>query len=292
MTAPMVEVTELGRLEAVIERGLTTFVEVGNALLEIRERRLYRETHGTFEGYCRERWGWSRVHAHRHIQAAQVAGVLPIGNAPQSEAVARELAPLLDQPEAVAEVWHEAQAAFGPTPTAAEVRDVVEAKFNHRAQGTGDNEWYTPPAYLDLAREVLGGFDVDPASSAVAQQTVQAATYFTISDNGLDRPWHGTVWLNPPYTQPEITRFTEKLVHEVRAGRCTGAILLTHNYTDTGWFHHAAEHCQALCFTRGRIRFVNPAGDLASPTQGQAFFYFGPDVDRFRSCFTSVGFVR
>jgi hypothetical protein len=38
-------------LENVIERGLSTFVEVGNALLEIRDSKLYRETHPTFEAY-------------------------------------------------------------------------------------------------------------------------------------------------------------------------------------------------------------------------------------------------
>lgn len=35
--------------EAIIERGLATFVEVGTALAEIRDNRLYRESHGTFE---------------------------------------------------------------------------------------------------------------------------------------------------------------------------------------------------------------------------------------------------
>jgi len=61
-------------------RGLATFVEVGQALMKIRDARLYRETHETFESYCRERWGWSRRHANRTIQAAEVAGVLgPMG---------------------------------------------------------------------------------------------------------------------------------------------------------------------------------------------------------------------
>lgn len=64
--------TRLRELETVIERGLNTFVEVGQALLEIRDNRLYKESYSTFEEYCRERWGMERRHAYRLIDAAQV----------------------------------------------------------------------------------------------------------------------------------------------------------------------------------------------------------------------------
>lgn len=91
-----------------IERGLTTFVEVGAALLRIREERLYRATHGSFEDYCRERWGWGRAHAYRLMDAAAVVQDLsPIGDTPlpRNEAQARELARLPD-PESRRLVWH------------------------------------------------------------------------------------------------------------------------------------------------------------------------------------------
>jgi hypothetical protein len=81
-------------------------VEVGAALLEIRDSRLYRDDYANFDEYCRDRWGWSHRHADRHIQAARVAGLLgPIGPKPQTEAVARELAPLAKDKKAVVEVW-------------------------------------------------------------------------------------------------------------------------------------------------------------------------------------------
>ena len=73
----------LAECENVIERGLATFVEVGQALMEIRNRRLYREQYETFEDYCRERWGWSKTHVNRQIDAAQVAMTLtPMGVIP------------------------------------------------------------------------------------------------------------------------------------------------------------------------------------------------------------------
>jgi hypothetical protein len=65
--------SELKRCEAIIERNLKTFIDVGNALLEIRDNRLYRDTHKTFEAYCHERWGWKRDYVNKQIRAAEVA---------------------------------------------------------------------------------------------------------------------------------------------------------------------------------------------------------------------------
>jgi len=92
---------ERGRLlecEAVIERGLETFHAVGRSLLTIRDTRLYRQTHATFEDYCRQRWGIDRTYAHRLIQSVKVVETLPIGNTPICEAQARELDRLLGVP--------------------------------------------------------------------------------------------------------------------------------------------------------------------------------------------------
>ena len=176
--------------------------------------------------------------------------------------------------------------------TAARRKAALESEENHRAEGTGENEWFTPPQYIEAARRVMGGIDLDPASHLIAQQTVQAAHYFTRQDNGLNLSWYGRVWLNPPYAQPYIAQFVAKLVGEFVPGGVEQAILLTHNYTDTTWFHQAEATASLLCFTRGRIRFVDVDGGLCAPTQGQCFFYFGPNVDAFRAVFSAFGFVR
>lgn len=162
---------------------------------------------------------------------------------------------------------------------------------NHRAQGTGENEWYTPEQHIHSARSVLGGIDLDPATSELANQKVQAEKFFTQSDNGLEQEWHGRVWLNPPYSQPAISQFSEKLASEWESGRIQSAIALTHNYTDTKWFHRLAKTCRAICFTKGRIGFQNPEGKTAAPTQGQAFFYFGDAPEEFAEEFSRHGFV-
>lgn len=114
----------LASCEQRIERGLKTFIDVGQALAEIRDSRLYKGTHDTFEAYLEGRWGMSRAHAYRMISAAEV--VSPMGDIeapPTNERQTRELAKV---PEAErADVWREATERTGGKPTAAAVREVA-----------------------------------------------------------------------------------------------------------------------------------------------------------------------
>jgi ParB family chromosome partitioning protein len=156
---------------------------------------------------------------------------------------------------------------------------------------TGDEEWYTPPKYIESARLVMGGIDLDPASNTWAQENVKAETYYTIHDNGLTKDWHGKVWMNPPYTARVINTFLEKITAHFEAGEITDAIVLTNNSADTSWFHKSARVASALCFTTGRINFLKPSGETSSPTNGQLFFYFGNDVAAFKNEFSQYGLV-
>ena len=125
-------------------------------------------------------------------------------------------------------------------------RRVGRAREQAVTRYTGDYEWNTPPEILDAARQVLGGFDLDPASNAVAQRTVRARRYFTQEDDGLAKHWKGRVWLNPPYATGLLASFIEKLVGHVEQGDVSAAIVLVENRTDTEWFHRAARACRPL----------------------------------------------
>lgn len=117
------EARRFKQCERTIERGLDAFYEVGDALAEIRESRLYRITDATFEDYCRRRWNISRFYAHRLIDAAQVVdNLLPIGNVPTNEAQARELAPFT--PEVQKAVWH---IAMNTAPTDEQGKPILTA---------------------------------------------------------------------------------------------------------------------------------------------------------------------
>jgi phage N-6-adenine-methyltransferase len=169
---------------------------------------------------------------------------------------------------------------------------LAEPKGSPAALPYSDNpEWYTPPEYIEAARQVLGTIDVDPASNDIAQQVVRASTYYTAETDGLVQEWRGRAWLNPPYSKNLIAPFVRKLLDEYRDGNVPEAVLLTHARTDAGWFHEAADAAAAICFTRGRISFRTRDGTGASPTDGSVFFYLGPNLGRFAVVFGSFGLV-
>jgi hypothetical protein len=71
------ETSRLSALEKIIKSGEKTFIQVGDALTEIRDKKLYRAEHGTFEKYCERVWGWTRKNAYQLIAAAPVAKCNP-----------------------------------------------------------------------------------------------------------------------------------------------------------------------------------------------------------------------
>jgi hypothetical protein len=127
------ESATLSGCEERIERGLQTFVEVGQALATIREKRLYRTEHETFEDYCRQRWSMSARHANRSIEAAAVVESMgPMGPTPTNERQVRELAKV---PEAErADVWRETVERTEGKPTAAAVAELAEQRRKQAAE--------------------------------------------------------------------------------------------------------------------------------------------------------------
>lgn len=101
------ETDRLRYLEGVIQRGIRAFREVGEALAVIRDDRLYRATHDTFEDYCRAKWSLGRGHAYQLIAAASIAQDLSgLAVQPTRERQVRALAPL--DRDARRQVWTEA----------------------------------------------------------------------------------------------------------------------------------------------------------------------------------------
>jgi len=163
----------------------------------------------------------------------------------------------------------------GEIPTANHVYKLI--KSHHVSHNSGENEWYTPPEYIEAARIVLGGqIDLDPASSVIANRLVKAETFYTKETDGLNKHWSGNVWMNPPYASDLIRQFTSKFAHHVIEGDIKTGIVLVNNATETAWFRELINCANAVLFTTGRIKYLDAQGNPKNtPLQGQAFIYFG-----------------
>jgi len=239
------------------------------------------------------------------VTVAQAAGMLKVS--PRSVADARkvhETAPpeivravddgrmSVSLAAKVAELPDEAKAdvvAAAPEAMKEVAREAV--KKAHVAQNSGNNEWYSPAPYVEAARAVMGGIDLDPASSEIANRTVRADRIFTSEDDGLAQDWPvGRIFMNPPYAQPLVGQFASKFASAVRAG--SEGVVLVNNATETAWFQKMAAECSAICFPKARIKFLDPKGNPSgAPLQGQAIIYCGHDPEAFEEAFQGFGLV-
>jgi len=287
---------DLFELERVITFGLKTFVDVGNALAEIRDRKLYRAEHKTFEDYCRDRWGFGSDYARRQIRAAQTIENLktePIGSVfPTTESQVRPLARLEPDEQVVA--WREAvETSPNGKVTAAHVERVVKKRAEPSPRpepGPGKlavhfssetPEHYTPKEVIDAVVACLGGIDLDPCADM--GHSVPAGAHFTIEDDGLKQVWAGRVYMNPPYGR-EIGLWVEKLAAEHERGNVTEAIALVPARVDTQWWDRLSDY--VVCMVIGRLTFVGNDDPAPFPS---ALFYLGSDIGKFHYNFRALG---
>jgi hypothetical protein len=95
------------------------------------------------------------------------------------------------------------------------------AIVNTAAAYTPDH--YTPEWVVELFREVVGGFDLDPGSCSRAQELVGAVRYYSYRDRGEDGtklPWDGVVFCNPPNNRRGdlVQAFWKRAVGHARSG--------------------------------------------------------------------------
>ena len=167
------EDARLARNETRISQGLASFVEVGEALSDIRDARLYRATHGTFEEYCKDRWSISRPRAYELMNAAVVVSAMADKSQITSERQARELARV--EPARREEVIRKADLATGGKITAAAIKDAaapvkeivvtVEPTPCERATSRSD-PYVMPPRGMFLARGAINELEkIQPKDS-------------------------------------------------------------------------------------------------------------------------------
>lgn len=181
-------------------------------------------------------------------------------------------------------------------------------------------EWFTPRQYVEGARQVLGGIDLDPASHREANRIVGADRFYDARANGLRRKWFGRVFVNPPGGL--VAEFWHRTIDAWEDRDITAAI----------WIGYSLEQLQTLqgyeirsplafpiCIPERRIAFVESTAkrelrrlaveeenrrrrrkgleirkwkEAAQPSHANYITYIGPAAARFERVFGAFGEVR
>jgi phage N-6-adenine-methyltransferase len=268
------ERSRLDVLEEVIEYGLQTFVDVGNALTEIREGRLYRQDYSTFEDYCRDKWGMERRHAYRLMDAAETVKNVSHGTQilPANERQARPLSRL--EPPQQVEAWEMAVEAAHGRVTSAHVDEAVRQVENGQGRmavhySSKKDDWETPQELFDV---INAEFDLWLDVCATAANA-KCDVFYSPEVDGLAQEWHGRCWMNPPYGD-EIGQWVEKASLAALHNEATVVCLLPAR-VDTGWWWQWCIYGEVR-FLRGRLRFGG--GESGAPFPS-AVVIFGPHVE-------------
>jgi hypothetical protein len=165
------EKRELTACEQAIDHLRLAFWAAGKALAVIRDRRLYRTTHTTFEDYLKERWEMSRAQAYRLIEAwplAEQIGLSPVGDTTLSESHVRALLPVARRhgEETAAEVYRAVIEADGVRVTAQLLAEVADA--------LPDDGAFDPAEAAGQIRAFLAGRDGQENQSEAGKTTPSA----------------------------------------------------------------------------------------------------------------------
>lgn len=100
-------------------------------------------------------------------------------------------------------------------------------------------EYGTPAPIADACRALLGAIDLDPCSSIAFNQLVRASYIYTDADNGIEAPWGGRVYLNPPggrgKGRPKTKHWWQRLESLYSAGTVQQACYLSFALDSFQW---------------------------------------------------------
>jgi hypothetical protein len=129
------------------------------------------------------------------------------------------------------------------------------------------NEWYTPKYIFDAMPGVR--FDLDVAAPVDGPRYVPCHGW--LSSGGLEAPWHGFVWMNPPYgARNGLAPWLSKFISH------GNGVALVPDRTSAPWFQDAAPHMDAVIFVSPKIKFERPDGSRGrSPGTGSVLMGIG-----------------
>lgn len=141
-------------------------------------------------------------------------------------------------------------------------RDGTTAFYTHAGNSSVGQCWETPTQLLDALYLAFRRFDLDPCAPRKSRTRVRARVHFTEEDDGLALPWHGLVFVNPPYGRG-LAAWVEKCRREVEEERARTVVALLPARPDTSYWHEHVAGKAVVYFLRGRLKFGD--GEQSAP---------------------------
>ena len=155
----------------------------------------------------------------------------------------------------------------------------TKAFYTHAGNSSTDQSWETPTELLEALYLVFPKFDLDPCAPRQTRPTLKARVRYTAEDDGLSLPWHGVVFMNPPYGRT-LSRWIAKARQEVESGRARVVVALIPARPDTSYWHEHIAEKAVVYFLRGRLRFGNCDQSAPFPS---ALVIWGTNQEMLRS---------
>lgn len=128
------------------------------------------------------------------------------------------------------------------------------------------DNWATPQDFFDKLNAEFH-FDLDVCADEINHKCDK---YYTKEQDGLQMPWEGIVWCNPPYGR-EIGQWVRKALFASVGG--STVVMLIPARTDTKWFHdyiYKRDNVE-IRFVRGRLKFGNSKNSAPFPSMVVVF---------------------
>jgi hypothetical protein len=130
------------------------------------------------------------------------------------------------------------------------------------------DDYYTPPEIFEALERPV--FDMDVAAAIDPRKAFVSAKIY-LCDKGIETPWNGFVWCNPPYgVRGSKMDWVEKMI------RHRNGLLLLPDRTSADWWQVGASSCDMFLTTFDKIKFISPDGKInKQPSVGNTIFAFG-----------------
>lgn len=149
-------------------------------------------------------------------------------------------------------------------------------------------DYFTPSELVDAAREAMGDIDLDAASHWIANRTHRIPDFFDVNRSAFDNPWHGRVWLNPPYG--DNAPWFREIERYVKCGQVTQLCMLSPVWAfTTGLARPVVDLSSAFVLLSPTPKFWGNSQGRTGTNNPHGVLYVGPRRTEFLRAYASHG---